>query len=243
MMEDLENIKSIISDVIVGAIVAVPLAWALFKWLGEKWLDNKFSESLEDFKHEKNKEIARLKIEVDSLLNAKITFQKKNFEGLTEIWSSITNFQSCVANLIYKNLEFNNLELLSDKELEQLCKTKLDFSQDQYEAVRVSSNRNSKAVVQDDSNRIQVATKHQRDSSMTINKYRIFVDPKIISLSRKLQITLGNSLTKYARNYAGPKKQKIKAELKKEYEDDISTLADNLGKEIQKTINSVNMNN
>lgn len=74
-----------------GVGVSVTIAYAAFRLFAEKWLENKFAESLENFRHQKNLEIARLKVEVDAVLNGAILNQQKEFEVLPTLWSSLTS--------------------------------------------------------------------------------------------------------------------------------------------------------
>lgn len=42
----------------IGSVVA--LAYGLFKWLGEKWIDRKFEKQMEAYKTEQSRELERL---------------------------------------------------------------------------------------------------------------------------------------------------------------------------------------
>lgn len=65
-----------------GALVA----FLLFRKLGEAWLDSKFSERLEAFRHAKAAELERLRAEVDGSLRAKVRHQEREFLVLSECW-------------------------------------------------------------------------------------------------------------------------------------------------------------
>ena len=65
-----------------GALVA----FLLFRKLGESWLDSKFSERLEAFRHAKAAELERLRAEVDGSLRAKVRHQEREFLVLSDCW-------------------------------------------------------------------------------------------------------------------------------------------------------------
>ncbi len=67
--------------------ISVLSAGALFQIYGKSWIENKFSERLEAFRADKAKEIARLRVEIDGALNARIRLQEKEFLVISEIWS------------------------------------------------------------------------------------------------------------------------------------------------------------
>ena len=65
-----------------GAVIAV----LVFRKLGESWLDSKFSERLEAFRHAKAAELERLRAEVDGSLRAKVRHQEREFLVLSDCW-------------------------------------------------------------------------------------------------------------------------------------------------------------
>ena len=65
---------------------AAAVAYFLFKKLGESWLDAKFSERLEAFRHEKAAELERLRAEIDGSLRAKVRHQEREFTVLSDCW-------------------------------------------------------------------------------------------------------------------------------------------------------------
>jgi hypothetical protein len=74
-MDDFEVINvinAIASD--IGAIiayggVAAGVAFALFRFLGQKWIDGKFAEKLEAYKHAQNKEIEDIRFKINLIFS------------------------------------------------------------------------------------------------------------------------------------------------------------------------------
>ncbi|MBL4652322.1 MAG: hypothetical protein JKY53_05580 [Flavobacteriales bacterium] len=58
-----------ISDLAGAVVVSTAAAYALFRFLSKKWIENKFSKSLEKFKHRQDIEINRLQLEIDTTLS------------------------------------------------------------------------------------------------------------------------------------------------------------------------------
>lgn len=55
------------------------VAFALFRWLGMAWIENKFKEKLKQLEHEQNLVVARLRIEIESMLGGALKLQERDF--------------------------------------------------------------------------------------------------------------------------------------------------------------------
>jgi hypothetical protein len=72
----------------LGAVVAVggtsaAIAYGLFQWLGQRWIEHQFAARLESFKAEQQKELERLK----HLLSSRVSrIHEKEFEVLPRAW-------------------------------------------------------------------------------------------------------------------------------------------------------------
>lgn len=82
--------------VAIGGPAAV-IAFLLFRYLGKSWIESKFSERLEQFKHQQALEIQRLRIEIDSTLSGVLKIQEKEFETLPEAWGKLDEANNLVA--------------------------------------------------------------------------------------------------------------------------------------------------
>jgi hypothetical protein len=77
----------IIKQILISGGSSAFVAFLIFKKFGNSWLDSMFAERLEAFRHEKAKEIERLKAEIDGSLKARVRFQEKQFLGIVEVWN------------------------------------------------------------------------------------------------------------------------------------------------------------
>jgi hypothetical protein len=73
MLTALENIIGPVLAALGAIIVAggglAFIAYAIFKYLGQKWLDAKFEERLAAYKHAQQKELEQLKFEINALMD------------------------------------------------------------------------------------------------------------------------------------------------------------------------------
>lgn len=78
------------SDVILTIITAggggAVVTFFAFRFLATSWLESKFEERLEAYRHENAKELQSLRANVDGALSRTVKSQEKEFEVLTESW-------------------------------------------------------------------------------------------------------------------------------------------------------------
>lgn len=78
----------------VGALVAfggggVAIGFAVFKWFGVKWIEDRFSHQLSMLQHEQNKVLANMKVQIESTLSGALKMQDREFAVLPQLWMLI----------------------------------------------------------------------------------------------------------------------------------------------------------
>ncbi|CAN5520649.1 hypothetical protein BH10PLA2_BH10PLA2_01060 [soil metagenome] len=116
---------------LVTIVLAVILAlWALSKYLGDKWITAKFSQQLEAFKHQQQREIEQLKTNLNTALDRKIKLQSREFDAIPVIWNALNEaFTECQKFIsLFKN--YRTFYGMNDGEIyETLLKDGLDEEQ------------------------------------------------------------------------------------------------------------------
>lgn len=106
------------------------IAYLLFQYLGKQWIENKFSERLEQLRHSQALEIQRLRVEIDSMLSGAIKLQDKEFKTLPEAWTKLDEAYGQVASLVSPLQEYADLDRFTSAQLEEfLADSKLKDSQ------------------------------------------------------------------------------------------------------------------
>lgn len=93
------NTEFLESMVAVGGVGAV-VAYGLFQFLGRTWIENKFAEKLELYRHQQAIEIQRLRVEIDSMLSGAIKLQDREFEILPKAWEKLDEAYGRVNSLV-----------------------------------------------------------------------------------------------------------------------------------------------
>ncbi len=65
---------------------AAAIAYGLFKWLGQKWIEDKFSQRLEHLRQSNAKELAELKVKWDADLQGRLKYQEREFTVVPDAW-------------------------------------------------------------------------------------------------------------------------------------------------------------
>lgn len=94
-----------------------------------------FSQRLNNLKHQQDLEVARLRIEIDSMLNGALRLQEKEFEILPKLWELL---DKCFWQLSFVTNPFKSyadIDMMNDDQVEELL-AKTQFPESQKKAVR-----------------------------------------------------------------------------------------------------------
>jgi hypothetical protein len=109
---------------------AAAVSYLLFQWLGKKWIENKFSERLEQLRHQQALELQRLRVEIDAMLSGALKLQEKEFSVLPEAWEKLNDAHGLVSWLVSPVQQFANVDRMTHQQLEEfLVSTELTKSQ------------------------------------------------------------------------------------------------------------------
>ena len=118
-------VKFIGRAVAYGGSSAV-VAYAIFTFLGKKWIEGKFAERFETYKNDLNKELEQTRYEINVLFNRITKIHEKEFEVLPEAWCKMQNALGRISHFTSLLQHYPNLNQLSQPALEEfLNKSKL----------------------------------------------------------------------------------------------------------------------
>ena len=108
----------------LGKVVAIgggaaAAAYGVFIFLGRSWIESKFQERLNAVKHDHDKELQRLKIEIDSLLGGTLKLQEREFEVLPEAWRLLDEAKGLVAWIVHPMQEYPDLNRMTSQRFEE----------------------------------------------------------------------------------------------------------------------------
>lgn len=136
----IDQVLKFLGEIVAYGGGSVAIAYLAFQKFGEKWIENKFNKSLEDYKHRQNLEIQRLRVEIDSMLNRVLKIQEKEFEVLPEAWSKLDEVYVKIMGLVSPLQRHPNLDRMSESEIEELL-SRTDFLESQKNKILISSDK------------------------------------------------------------------------------------------------------
>jgi hypothetical protein len=119
---------------------AAVVAYLLFQYLGKSWIENKFAQRLDLFKHQQAIELQRLRVEIDSMLSGALKLQEKEFQVLPEAWQKLDEAHGLVAWLFSPMREYADVDRMNPTQLDELL-ARSEFTESQKDEVRNSHQR------------------------------------------------------------------------------------------------------
>ncbi|MGB8289464.1 hypothetical protein [Rhizobium ruizarguesonis] len=99
----------------IGGAAAV--GYGLFKWLGEKWIDQKFEKHMEAYKTEQSRELERLRHKINSVFDRTIRLHTKEFEVLPDLWGKLVEAHGRGRGFVSDGQYSVDIERMDDQEL------------------------------------------------------------------------------------------------------------------------------
>jgi hypothetical protein len=101
-------------------------AYLVFTFLGRKWIDSRFAERLETYKHELNKELEETRYKVNSFFNRVTKIHEKEFEVLPEAWHKMQDALGLISGFTSIFQQYPDVNRMSQSALQEfLAKSRL----------------------------------------------------------------------------------------------------------------------
>ncbi|MBL3575584.1 hypothetical protein JMK10_00325 [Rhodovulum sulfidophilum] len=169
------------------------IAFALFKRFGDAWLQAKFNEKLEAYRHDRAKELERLRAEIDGTLRARIRFQDKQFEACLDIWNALKDAQSKLLSSISPLQQYSDIRRMSEEARTEYLSS-LDLQKWQVSEILEDADVQRRFNQTMNLIRFNSATKAFSDFDRVTRSYELFLEPKAFSLIRSIADTMHSSL-------------------------------------------------
>lgn len=135
-----DAIFKILGEVVAYGGGAAAIAYLLFQYLGKAWIENRFSERLDQLKHEHDLELQRLRVEIDSMLSGTLKLQEREFQFLPDSWQKLDEAHGLVSWLVSPMQEYPDLDRMTPAQLEEFLAT-TEFTPSQKDELRSSSSK------------------------------------------------------------------------------------------------------
>jgi hypothetical protein len=121
---------------------AVALAYAVFMFLGKKWIESKFDERFATFKHAQEQELEKYRQQVNILLSRVTKIHEKEIDVLPELWHKLQDALGSVASLTSPLQFYPDFQFMSQETFEEFLK-KTRLSDNDKKLLTNSPDRNA----------------------------------------------------------------------------------------------------
>jgi len=181
---DMDTFSRIVTQLVIYGGGGVAIGYAVFRFLGEKWIENKFSQNLKKLEHDQNVVVARLKVEIESMLSGALKFQEREFVVLPETWGRLDAAFSHISWLVSPIQQLVDVGRLSDVQLGEYLATKT-WPESQKQEVRDASPRERTKVFEDISFRYKLS-----EVKRTFHEYQAYIASNLIFYPAEMKANL-----------------------------------------------------
>jgi hypothetical protein len=108
------------------------------KRTAEKWIDSYFTKRQKTFEHEQAKEMQRLKVKIDTVIQGALKMQEREFKVIPEAWEKVSEAFARVAWLTSPFQSYAQLRLMTPDELDEFLDSN-ELTDTQKQTLRDSS--------------------------------------------------------------------------------------------------------
>jgi len=232
-----EQLIEFVSKAIAIGGGAATIAYFIFRYLGEKWIESKFAKQLADQKHAQTVELKRLRIEIDSLLSGALKLQEREFEVLPEAWAKLDEAYSLTRWAMSPAQISVNVGVMTDERLDEYLAT-TDFLETQKSDLRSSSNRDKTFQELSYWNRLGKANRAVSDIQQFVARKGIFFPFELKQNFESVVLILRSALISHEVGHGDQGGREIQREGWKRIEEEAEPLYKSIETEIQLRLRS-----
>ncbi len=169
----------------IGKIVAygggtVALAYAVFMFLGKKWIESKFEERLAAFKHTQEQELEKYRQQVNILLSRVTKIHEKEIDVLPELWHKLQSALGSVGSLTSPLQYYPDFNRMNQESYDEFLKT-TKLNEPDKKLLSTAHDRN-------DFYQKTIFWYNLRDAKKFVQEFRNFMAYNRIFLSKDLKV-------------------------------------------------------
>jgi hypothetical protein len=187
-------IADVVRDILttIGAVVGIGggvavVAYALLRFLGEKWLNAKFEERLAAYRHAQQKELEELRFKINALMDRAIKLHQKEFEVLPEAWTKLIDAHGITIAVTSAFQQYADLDRMTEPQLEEFLE-KSDLMNWQKDEIRRAAKKTDHFIKAIGWQRISEARNACRELHVYLKRNGIFLSEptksKFVELDR-----------------------------------------------------------
>ena len=132
----------------VYGVPAVGIFWLIFQKAVDRWVDAHFAKKQKQFEHDQAKELQRLKVKIDTVIQGALRLQEREFKLLPEAWEKISEAFGLAMWLSAPFQQYPSIQSLNASELDEYLE-KSDFFETQKKKIKEADWRQRDKLLQD----------------------------------------------------------------------------------------------
>lgn len=170
--------------IFIGKVIAyggglAAFAYGIFMFLGQKWIETKFSEKLEEFKKEQERELEHYRHQINILFSRVSKIHEKEIEILPKIWKKLQDALGHVGKITSPLQYGPNFQTMTSHEFRDFVEN-LDLSDPHKKALIETSDKNTYYTN-------TIFWYNLRDAKTAVNDFHNFMLYNKIFLSKDLK--------------------------------------------------------
>ncbi len=213
---------------------ATVTAFAAFKFLASKWIENKFATQLEAHKHEQAKELEELRHKINAAFSRVTKIHEKEFEALPEAWYKLQDALGRISGVTSSVARYPDPNRMDATQLAEFLKQS-DLYDFEKEELRKAGDKN--AYYQE--GRFWHDLKYAKDAFWDFHNYtvrnRIFLSSDLFEQFQKIDDVMWEAIV-YMESGQKERDSKMRDEAYKKIREEVNPIRDEIERLIQKRL-------
>ncbi len=211
----------------IGEIVAIAggaaaVAYAVFIYLGKRWVDQRFSERLESLRNEQARDLERLRADINKIFSRVTKIHQKEFDVLPIVWEKLQYAVGAVHNVVKPFKQYPDLRRMSQAAFDDFLKHE-DLPEYKKNELAATSDKQQYYIDAVYERELIKAHNKVRDFHNYLIFNKIFLSQKLYENFGKIDSLLSDVLLKYDLSHE-TKDHKGMLESSKEIRDNLDAL-------------------
>ena len=176
----MDEIYAFIGKVVAYGGGAVALAYAVFMFLGKKWIESKFEERLATFKHAQEQELEKYRHQINILFSRVTKIHERVIDILPELWHKLQSALGSAGSLTSPLQFYPDFNRMSKESFDEFLKTSKLTESDKKLLVT--------AYDKNDFYQKTIFWYNLRDAKKSVQEFRNFMAYNRIFLSKDLKV-------------------------------------------------------
>ena len=177
-------------------------SYGLFRWLGEKWIDQKFEKQMEAYKTKQSRELERLRHKINGVFDRTIRLHTKEFEVLPDLWGKLVEAHAWGSSYVSSLQTYSDVGRMDDDQLKEFLDgtTFMEVQKRDIKAVSNTMERQNVYRKIADLYRYNDVSERMQVFATSLRKDGIFLRPEIKADMDAMRGLLWNAITENRMN-------------------------------------------